>query len=58
MTDPTRVLFNGRMVLREHFDLATRDARLGVGHIWTEVSCPAYRTLNPADCICQEESSD
>lgn len=40
-------------IKQEHWDLATRSATLGVGHIWTEVSCPAYRTLDPADCTCQ-----
>lgn len=28
------------------------NAGLGVGHIWTEVQCPAYQTLNGADCTC------
>jgi hypothetical protein len=22
------------------------------GHVWTEVACHAYRTLNGADCLC------
>ncbi len=34
-------------------ELASRDASLGVGHVWTEVGCPAYRTLKPADCTCR-----
>lgn len=35
------------------------DAGLGVGHIWTEVRCPAYRTLIGADCTCnQKEGAD
>ncbi|HET6917235.1 MAG TPA: hypothetical protein VFH56_14170 [Acidimicrobiales bacterium] len=32
--------------------LAAKDASLGVGHVWTNVQCPAYRSLNPADCTC------
>ena len=32
--------------------LAAADASLGVGHVWTRVACPAYRSLNPADCTC------
>lgn len=36
------------------WDLADRDASLGVGHCWTETSCPAYRTFDPADCTCAE----
>lgn len=38
---------------KEHWDAAARDATLGVGHIWTTVSCPAYRTYNPKDCTCR-----
>lgn len=38
--------------LPEHVALATRDASLGVGHVWTITECPAYRTLNPAHCDC------
>jgi hypothetical protein len=33
-------------------DLATRDASLGVGHIWTATHCRAYRTYAPSDCTC------
>lgn len=40
----------------EHWELSGRDATLGVGHVWTEVRCPAYRTLDPADCTCQKET--
>ena len=28
------------------------DAGLGVGHVWTEVTCPAYASGNGADCAC------
>lgn len=27
-------------------------AGLGVGHIWTNVKCPAYATTNPHTCTC------
>jgi hypothetical protein len=30
-----------------------RQAGLGVGHIWTDMSCPAYRTMSPSDCTCR-----
>lgn len=40
----------------EHWALADRDATLGVGHCWTEMACPAYRTLNPSDCDCRTAS--
>lgn len=36
----------------EHWELAGRDASLGVGHTWTNVRCAAYRTLDPDDCTC------
>ena len=45
-------------VTREHWELASRDASLGVGHVWTEVGCPAYRTMNPADCTCRDAWTD
>lgn len=35
------------------WEAASRDASLGVGHVWTNVACPAYRTLNPDACVCQ-----
>lgn len=38
------------------FASAGLDASLGVGHIWTAVSCPAYRTLDGADCTCNRLS--
>ena len=25
---------------------------LGVGHVWTNVGCPAYASRNPLDCTC------
>lgn len=31
------------------------DASLGVGHVWTNVRCPAYRSLEPSDCNCGKE---
>lgn len=37
----------------ENWELASKDASLGVGHLWTAVSCPAYATFEPADCICR-----
>lgn len=36
----------------EHERLAAQDATLGVGHVWTNVRCPAYRSYNPAECTC------
>lgn len=30
------------------------DSSLGVGHIWTEVACPAYRSFRPTECTCTE----
>lgn len=27
-------------------------AGLHVGHVWTDTSCPAYRTLDGSDCTC------
>jgi len=36
----------------EHYALASRDASLGVGHIWTAQACPAYRSYDPAQCTC------
>lgn len=36
----------------DRWDASGTDAGLGVGHVWTAVACPAYRTLNPADCMC------
>lgn len=32
--------------------LASKKAGLGVGHVWTNTLCPAYRTLNGLDCTC------
>lgn len=43
-------------VKQEHWDRAGRDATLGVGHCWTNVYCPAYRTLDPDDCDCLENA--
>lgn len=37
----------------EHYKLALRDATLGVGHVWTETACPAYRSLDPTECSCR-----
>lgn len=39
-------------VKQEHYDLASRDASLGVGHVWTKVECPAYQSYDPAHCRC------
>lgn len=36
----------------EHYELATRDAGLGVGHVWTNIRCLAYTTYDPNDCTC------
>jgi len=41
-------------VEQRFWDLASKNAGLGVGHIWTETRCPAYRTFNPADCTCHQ----
>jgi len=41
----------------DRWDAAGSDARLGVGHVWTAVRCPAYRTLDPADCMCWRQDS-
>lgn len=35
------------------YNAAGHAADLGVGHIWTNVSCPAYSTFRPVDCDCQ-----
>lgn len=39
--------------INEYETLAEKDASLGVGHIWTEVRCRAYRTYNPRHCTCR-----
>ena len=44
-------------VSQERWDAAGKDAGLGVGHIWTNTSCPAYNTLDPADCTCNPKES-
>jgi hypothetical protein len=31
------------------------DAGLGVGHVWTNTSCPAYRSQDGADCTCNNQ---
>lgn len=31
-----------------------RSAGMGVGHVWTNVQCPAYRSFVAADCKCGE----
>lgn len=36
----------------EHWELAYKHAGLGVGHRWNNMICPAYVTLDPADCNC------
>lgn len=41
-------------VSQENWDRAGNDAGLGVGHIWTNTRCPAYRSLDPSDCTCNE----
>jgi hypothetical protein len=40
----------------EHAMLADRDSTLGVGHLWTNVFCRAYRTFDPSDCTCGVQS--
>lgn len=40
-------------VTEEHWELASKDASLGVGHLWTAVSCPAYASMDPAECVCR-----
>jgi hypothetical protein len=44
-------------VAQDLWDASGRDASLGVNHIWTNVRCPAYRTLDPADCICGKRAT-
>jgi|GEM_PF-498333 len=39
------------------YDAAGKDASLGVGHIWTNTSCPAYKSYDPKDCICSTKSA-
>lgn len=36
----------------EHYALATKDASLGVGHVWTAKACPAYASFDPDACTC------
>lgn len=33
------------------------DAGLGVGHIWTNTKCPAYKSLDGKDCNCNAKTS-
>lgn len=42
-------------VTQAHWDLGSRDASLGVGHVWTRMQCTAYRTYDPADCTCRRK---
>ena len=42
-------------VTQANWELAGSNASLGVGHVWTATSCPAYRTCNPHDCTCRKE---
>ncbi len=39
-------------VTQENWDLASRDASLGVDHVWHNMRCPAYRSFDPNDCTC------
>lgn len=34
------------------YHVGTSNAGLGVGHVWTEVKCPAYLTQRGLDCTC------
>lgn len=52
----TVALGTGHRVHRDDRPLAERDASLGVGHVWTATSCPAYRSLLPAECTCRAGS--
>lgn len=36
----------------DNWTMASKNARLGVDHDWTNVRCPAYRTLAGVDCTC------
>jgi hypothetical protein len=38
------------ILCRQH--APSQKAGLGVGHIWTNTNCPAYASLDGADCIC------
>lgn len=39
------------------YDAAGKDASLGVGHVWTNTSCPAYKSYDPKDCTCSTKSA-
>lgn len=39
------------------YDAAGKDASLGVGHVWTNTSCPAYRSYDPKDCTCKKTAA-
>lgn len=41
--------------MKSYRSIAARDAGLGVGHVWTNMHCPAYRSLDPRDCRCRKE---
>ena len=38
--------------LPAHLPADPSDASLGLGHIWHNMACPAYRTLTPEHCTC------
>lgn len=42
---------------RKNQELAARDASLGVGHVWTNVMCPAYRDYDPVNCECLSDAT-
>jgi hypothetical protein len=50
---PTNILNRTWSEAHDDYERASKDATLGVGHIWTTVACPAYRTLVPSDCTCR-----
>jgi hypothetical protein len=44
-------------VRQDLWDAAGENAALGVGHIWTNTKCPAYKTFDPNDCTCSSKES-
>lgn len=50
---PFKVLNRTWVEAHEDYERADKDSSLGVGHIWTTVTCPAYLTLVPSDCTCR-----
>lgn len=51
---PPTVLNRTWTEAHDDYERASKDASLGVGHVWTTVECPAYQTLVPSDCTCRK----